>query len=287
MTVETASNRTSSSDVPSGSGPTVCPVCETQNSDERTHCVQCRTDLRPLVRANRLPLELLAQGLAMAGANEDGGDGVALEHLAAAALLQPGSAAARVALANSYLSRNLHDLAVPHCEASVALEPDATEVVGLRRRLEAAREQSAAGASRALRMAQRSRRLAWLLPALGFAAGLGLGLTPWRPSPDLPPKAVATPPPSPPTRPAAAAAPGPSPPAASAQGTPAPPTTRREATVHYRVHSGDSLWLIAKHKYGVGSLWPLIAQANHLDLASRKVRVGDDLVLPVLTLAPH
>jgi LysM repeat protein len=55
----------------------------------------------------------------------------------------------------------------------------------------------------------------------------------------------------------------------------------------YRVRKGDTLWLIARRKYGEGSLWPQVAAANNLSQNSSSLAPGNQLALPTLTLQPR
>lgn len=53
--------------------------------------------------------------------------------------------------------------------------------------------------------------------------------------------------------------------------------------VTHVVRTGDSLWSIARHFYGDGTKWPLLAQANELSVVKpRHIRPGEKLKVPKL-----
>jgi 5'-nucleotidase len=86
--------------------------------------------------------------------------------------------------------------------------------------------------------------------------------------------------------PATAAAPAAPAPAATAPAAPAPaapaataPAATAENLAKYVVTKGDSLWKIAVEKYGDGTLWTKIAEANALKRPNH-IEVGAELELP-------
>jgi nucleoid-associated protein YgaU len=60
-----------------------------------------------------------------------------------------------------------------------------------------------------------------------------------------------------------------------------------EQPVSYQVRQGDSLWLIAKRKYGDADLWPEIEKTNRDHSIPVHMMVGDRLMLPVITIHPR
>ncbi|MCU0620589.1 MAG: LysM peptidoglycan-binding domain-containing protein [Gemmatimonadales bacterium] len=60
-----------------------------------------------------------------------------------------------------------------------------------------------------------------------------------------------------------------------------------EAVRTYEVQKGDSLWKIAKHAYGDGNKWKLIAEANKDVIPNPDlIKPGQVLTLPALPDAP-
>lgn len=62
------------------------------------------------------------------------------------------------------------------------------------------------------------------------------------------------------------------------------PALVEESPRIYKVQSGDSLWVIAKHEYGDGSKWEKILEANKDKLKDRnsRLKIGDELKLPAI-----
>ena len=70
---------------------------------------------------------------------------------------------------------------------------------------------------------------------------------------------------------------------AALQATPRTTTAVLPRTVSYTVRTGDSLWLIARRKYGNGAFWPTIRDANP---GRHDLHPGDTLLLPEVTIKP-
>jgi nucleoid-associated protein YgaU len=290
----------------------ICPVCETQNEGNQ-RCKQCSTDLGPLIRVAALPLEYYQDGLDLL---ERGRLEAAMEKLSAAASLDPDSADIQVALGRTCQRQGLHEAAVAHFDRASKLAQDRQDIRDMRTAAVGAESQrTAAEVGKAMR-ASRLRRLVWALPAAAFLLGLvTLAGIQWAPRlftapPDPVAGVRARLQANPATRGLAlrvsedaglveVAGEAPSElhvqliRAVAAQGfggrvdfaglkvarPPAPPE------VTYRVRAGDSLWLIARKKYGNGALWPYIEKAN--PGRPRELSVGDSLTLPAVALQPR
>jgi|ERR1700733_622525 len=285
-----------------------CPVCETVN--EETRCRQCSTDLGPLARVTQLPQQYCQQGERLL---EKGDVEGALERLSAAASLEPTSAEIHLALARAYSTKSLHDEALAHCDAALRLSPQRKQLAEETRQ-SVVEQREVAVASQRLQT-RRLGRLVWMLPAIAFALGLAsAAVIQMR-------RGVAPPPPL-----AARVRAGLAAHSAtrglslsvaeqagvvhvsgvvpsdlylglvrefaseSADGhvdfgglavAPSEPPTI------YRVRQGDSLWLIAKRKYGNAALWPEIEKVNRGRSIPLQMLVGDRLILPAVTIHPR
>jgi nucleoid-associated protein YgaU len=63
--------------------------------------------------------------------------------------------------------------------------------------------------------------------------------------------------------------------------TPEPPSGEWDATQWHEVKKGETLWKIAEHYYGDGSLYPKIFEANRDVLKDpNRIRVGQKLRVP-------
>ena len=290
----------------------ICPVCETQNEDSQ-RCKQCSTDLGPLIRVATLPLEYYREGLSLL---ERGEIDAALEKLSAAASLDPGSADIQMALGQVCLRQGLSEAAMAYFDRASELAPDRQEPREMRSAAVAAQGRRGEAAMAQARRAARLRRLVWALPVaaflLGFTALAAIQRAPrWLAgAPGAAAAVRARLQANPVTRGLAlqvtnragwVQVTGEAPSdlhlqlirEMAAQGAagrldfaglrvarpPAP------AQVVYRVQPGDSLWLIARRKYGNGALWPRIEQANPGRVQS--LAVGDSLVLPGVLIQPR
>ncbi len=287
-----------------------CPVCETQNDDSE-RCKQCSTDLGPLVRVATLPLDYYREGINLLDRGEIE---AAIEKLSAAASLDATSADVQVALGRACQRQGINDAAIAHFDRAAELAPDRQDIPQLRANAVSAESGRNAAAIAETRKAVRLRRLLWALPPAAFLlglvtlAGIERASRPSAVPADAASGVQARLQANPATRGLAlkiasrdgvvqVAGEAPSAlhieliRAIAGQGAAgrvdfsglqtAKPAAPAQAT--YRVRPGDSLWLIARRKYGNAALWPKIEQANP---GRRSLNVGDSLVLPEVVIQP-
>jgi len=266
-----------------------------------------------LARVTQLPRQYFQQGETLLGKGDVDG---ALERLTAATSLEPASAEIHLALARAYSTKSLHNEALAHCDAALRFSPQNQELAEATRQsvLEQRAQREAAVASQHLQT-RRLGRLVWMLPAIAFALGLASAAMMQMHRPGPPPQPLSAR-----VRDGLAAhsatrglnlsfaeqggilhVSGEVPSdlhlglvrefaSESADGhvdfgglvvaPPEPPTP-------YRVRKGDSLWLIAKRKYGNPALWREIERANLDRSIPVQMLVGDGLILPAVTIHPR
>jgi hypothetical protein len=254
---------------------TQCPVCQ-HHHVAGTTCPQCDADLGPLIRLEALPRRCVEHGR-RALDSSDSDRAIAL--FSTAAVLDPTSPGPLAGLGEAYAAKGWLDDAAACFERALALAPaDA----GLRDRHAAVQEAGRARAASSEREASgtaRLKRLVWALPVAALGAGTALGIAIPRGAPGPAPMAVQA-------TSAAAAVTTPvvtSPPAEVKAVEPPPPPL----SVH-TVRPGESLWTIARARYGTGAVWRQLWDANRAAVAApERLAVGQTLSLPAVTLTPR
>lgn len=101
-----------------------CPVCPVKNIED-THCPQCKTDLRPLLRLRELPETYCSEGQSLA---EQGKLDEAIEKLSTAISLNSSTVAPYAALGGVYVKKKMFNEALFHFKRALEIDPENEDV---------------------------------------------------------------------------------------------------------------------------------------------------------------